>query len=90
MVILDALFALLLFKLFGVNALYILGITACVSFLRNWGKVGYVAGVYQDVLKEKIMQQLQQQEVNDDENLSIYYGVFFQYHISVISFKWFS
>ena len=69
MVILDALFALLLFKLFGVNALYILGITVCVSFLRNWGKVGYVAGVYQDVLKEKIMQQLQQQEVNDDENL---------------------
>ena len=69
MVILDALFALLLFKLFGVNALYILGITACVSFLRNWGKVGYVAGVYQHVLKEKIMQQLQQQEVNDDENL---------------------
>ena len=69
MVILDALFALLLCKLFGVNALYILGITCCVSFLRNWGKVGYVAGVYQDVLKEKIMQQLQQQEVNDDENL---------------------
>lgn len=69
MVILDALFALLLFKLFGVNALYILGITCCVSFLRNWGKVGYVAGVYQDVLKEKIMQQLQQQEANDDENL---------------------
>lgn len=69
MVILDALFALLLFKLFGANALYILAITCCVSFLRNWGKVGYVAGVYQDVLKEKIMQQLQQQEVNDDENL---------------------
>ena len=69
MVILDALFALLLFKLFGVNALYILGITCCVSFLRNWGKVGYVAGIYQDVLKEKIMLQLQQQEVNDDENL---------------------
>lgn len=69
MLILDALFALLLFKLFGVNALYILGITCCVSFLRNWGKVGYVAGVYQDVLKEKIMQQLQQQEANDDENL---------------------
>ena len=69
MLILDALFALLLFKLFGANALYILGITCCVSFLRNWGKVGYVAGVYQDVLKEKIMQQLQQQEANDDENL---------------------
>ena len=69
MVILDALFALLLIKLFGANALYILAITCCVSFLRNWGKVGYVASVYQDVLKEKIMQQLQQQEVNDDENL---------------------
>ena len=69
MVILDALFALLLFKLFGANALYILGITACVSFLRNWEKVGFVAGVYKDVLEEKIMQQLQEQEVNDDENL---------------------
>ena len=69
MVILDALFAFLFFKLFGVNALYILGFTACVSFLRNRWKVGFVAGVYKDVLEEKIMQQLQQQEVNDDENL---------------------
>lgn len=68
MVILDALFALLLFKLFGVNALYILGITACVSFLRNWGKVGFVAGIYKDVLEEKILEQMQQ-GVNDDENL---------------------
>ena len=68
MVILDALFALLLFKLFGVNALYILGITACVSFLRNWGKVGFVAGIYKDVIEEKILEQMQQ-EVNDDENL---------------------
>ena len=68
MVILDALFALLLFKLFGVNALYILGITACVSFLRNWEKVGFVAGIYKDVLEEKILEQMQQ-EVNDDENL---------------------
>ena len=68
MVILDALFALLLFKLFGVIALYILGITACVSFLRNWGKVGFVAGIYKDVLEEKILEQMQQ-EVNDDENL---------------------
>ena len=68
MLILDALFALLLFKLFGVNALYILGITACVSFLRNWGKVGFVAGIYENALKEKILEQMQQ-EVNDDENL---------------------
>ena len=68
MVILDALFALLLFKLFGVNALYNLGITACVSFLRNWGKVGFVAGIYKDVLEDKILEQMQQ-EVNDDENL---------------------
>ena len=68
MVILDALFALLLFKLFGVNALYILGITCCVSFLRSWGKVGFVAGIYENALKEKILEQMQQ-EVNDDENL---------------------
>lgn len=68
MLILDALFALLLFKLFGVNALYILGITACVSFLRNWGKVGFVAGIYENALKEQILEQMQQ-EVNDDENL---------------------
>ena len=68
MVILDALFALLLFKLFGVNALYILGITACVSFLRNWGKIGFIAGIYEDAIKEKILEHMQQ-EVNDDENL---------------------
>lgn len=70
MVILDALFALLLFKLFGVNALYILAITCCVSFLRNWGKVGFVFGMYEDALKQKILEyQMQQEEVNDDENL---------------------
>lgn len=68
MVILDALFALFLFKLFGVNALYILGITACVSFLRNWGKIGFIAGIYEDAIKEKILEHMQQ-EVNDDENL---------------------
>ena len=68
MVILDALFALFLFKLFGANALYILGITACVSFLRNWGKIGFIAGIYEDAIKEKILEHMQQ-EVNDDENL---------------------
>ena len=54
MLIMDALFALFLFKLFGVDALYILGIICCVSFLRNWGKVGFVAGIYRDVLIEKM------------------------------------
>ena len=54
MIILDSLFALLLFKLFGQDALYILGIVCCVSFLRHWGIVGFVAGIYQDVLIEKI------------------------------------
>ena len=54
MIILDSLFALLLFKLFGQDALYILGIVCCVSFLRNWGKVGFVAGIYRDVLIEKM------------------------------------
>ena len=33
------------------------------------GAKDFAAGVYKDVLEEKIMQQLQQQEVNDDENL---------------------
>ena len=69
MLILDALFALFLFQLFGVNALYILGITACVSFLRVWGKMGFIAGIYEDALKQKILEHMQQQEVNDDENL---------------------
>ena len=53
MIILDSLFALLLFKLFGQDALYILGIVCCVSFLRNWGKVGFVAGIYRDALIQK-------------------------------------
>lgn len=70
MVILDALFALLLFKLFGVNALYILAITCCVSFLRNWGKVGFVFGIYEGAIIQQLLeQQTQQEEVNDDENL---------------------
>lgn len=69
MVILDALFALLLFKLFGANALYILGITCCVSFLRSWGKVGFVAGIYEDAITQQLLEQQTQQEVNDDENL---------------------
>lgn len=66
MVILDALFALLLFQLFGVNALYILGITCCVSFLRSWEKVGFVAGIYEEAIKHNL---LKQQEAKDNENL---------------------
>ena len=58
MLIMDALFALFLFKLFGVDALYILGIICCVSFLRLWGKVGFVASVYEDVIKQKISNNL--------------------------------
>lgn len=69
MVILDALFAALLFKLFGVNALYILGITCCVSFLRSWGKVGFVFGIYADAIRQKILEQSQQEEENDNENI---------------------
>lgn len=66
MLILDALFALVLYKLFGVNALYILGITACVSFIRGWGKVTFVFGVYQEAIYKKLAEQ---QEVQEDENL---------------------
>ena len=65
MIIIDALFAFFLYKFFGAGALYILGITCCVSFLRNWGKVGFVAGIYQ----EAIMNKLLKKEVNEDESL---------------------
>ena len=65
MIILDAVFAFFLYKFFGEGALYILGITCCVSFLRNWGKVGFVAGIYQ----ETIMNKLLKKEVNEDESL---------------------
>lgn len=55
MIILDALFAFFLYKFFGEGALYILGITCCVSFLRNWGKIGFVAGIYEEAILNKIM-----------------------------------
>lgn len=63
MIILDALFAIILFKIFGESALYILGIICCVSFLRNWGKVGFVAGIY----KEAIINNLLKKEMDEDE-----------------------
>ena len=50
MIILDALFAFFLYKFFGEGAVYILGITCCVSFLRHWGKIGFVVGIYQDAI----------------------------------------
>ena len=65
MVIIDALFAFFLYKFFGEGALYILGITCCVSFLRNWGKIGFVAGIYEEVILEKIMNK----GVDDNETL---------------------
>lgn len=65
MIILDALFAFFLYKFFGEGALYILGITCCVSFLRNWGKIGFVAGIYE----EAIVNNLLKQEAKEDESL---------------------
>lgn len=65
MIIIDALFAFFLYKFFGEGALYILGITCCVSFLRNWGKIGFVAGIYEEVILEKIMNK----GVDDNETL---------------------
>ena len=55
MIILDALFAFFLYKFFGEGALYILAITCCVSFLRNWGKIGFVAGIYEEAILNKIL-----------------------------------
>ena len=62
MLLLDALFALLLYKLFGTPALYILGITCAVMFLRTWGNVSFVARVYADIIRNKILMELEQTE----------------------------
>lgn len=65
--LLDALFALLLYKLFGTPALYILGITCAVMFLRTWGNVSFVARVYSDIIRNKILTELEEIENNENE-----------------------
>ena len=65
MIIIDALFAFFLYKFFGEGALYILGITCCVSFLRNWGNIGFIAKVYSDA----VVNQIVKQEADDNETL---------------------
>lgn len=67
MLLLDALFALLLYKLFGTPALYILGITCAVMFLRTWGNVSFVARVYSDIIRNKILMELEETENNESE-----------------------
>ena len=67
MLLLDALFALLLYKLFGVPALYILGITCAVMFLRTWGNVSFVARIYSDIIRNKILMELEETENNENE-----------------------
>ena len=67
MLLLVALFALLLYKLFGTPALYVLGITCAVMFLRTWGNVNFVARVYSDIIKNKILMELEQTENNENE-----------------------
>lgn len=60
-VILDAIFAFILYRLFGEAALWILGITCLVSFLRVWWKIDFVNTVY----KNSLLSQTYKQE--DDE-----------------------
>ena len=67
LILLDALFALLLYKLFGTPALYILGITCAVMFLRTWGNVSFVARVYADIIRNKILTELEEIENNENE-----------------------
>mgnify|MGYP003481787021 FL=1 len=67
LILLDALFALLLYKLFGTPALYILGITCAVMFLRTWGNVSFVARVYADIIRNKILMELEETENNENE-----------------------
>ena len=67
MSLLDALFALLLYKLFGTPALYILGITCAVMFLRTWGNVSIVARFYSDIIRNRILMELKETENNKNE-----------------------
>lgn len=57
MIILDAVFAFILYKIFGESALWILGITCLVSFLRVWWKIDFVNTVYKNSLLSQIYEQ---------------------------------
>ena len=50
--IFDALAALLIFKIFGEQGLWVLAITCCVTFLRLSGRLGWIFNVLENSLIE--------------------------------------
>ena len=52
MILLDALVAGLIFKIFGVQGLWVLAITCGVTFLRLSGRLGWIFAVIENSLIE--------------------------------------
>ena len=50
--IFDALAALLIFKIFGEQGLWVLAITCCVTFLRLSGRLGWIFNAVENSLIE--------------------------------------
>ena len=52
MILIDALVAGLIFKIFGEQGLWVLAITCCVTFLRLSGRLGWIFAVIENSLIE--------------------------------------
>ena len=52
MILFDAIIAGLIFKIFGVDGAWVLGITCCVAFLRLSGRLGWIFSVIENSLIE--------------------------------------
>ena len=52
MILIDALVAGLIFKIFGEQGLWVLAITCCVTFLRLSGRLGCIFAVIENSLIE--------------------------------------
>ncbi len=67
MLLLDALFAAILFKFFGESALWILGITCAVAFLRMYGRLSFVIRVLHDSFAYQLTKPQEKKDDKDDE-----------------------
>ena len=52
MILFDAIVAWVIFKIFGVQGLWVLAITCCVTFLRLSGRLGWIFNVLENGLIE--------------------------------------
>ena len=52
MILFDAIVAWVIFKIFGVDGAWILGITCCVTLLRLSGRLGWIFAVIENSLIE--------------------------------------